>query len=201
MSRSIACRSLVQLAVTMAPILCMIRDTELLFAKKLTAQEKQLGPGRLKRMVRKFLKKIRPGERIMFVGISSQPYRARAKPLQQIYERLILFPRPNYGSRRSENEPLAFYSHHEDEELSSRRDSLRASDREAPRQDRSRGIERLGLALQRFHRRSNSSGDRKGSAQQTNTPVCHEQLHQPRISFLIPACKPQCSSTKSIKSK
>ena len=93
----------------MAPILCMIRDTELLFAKKLTAQEKQLGVSRLKRMVRKFLKKIRPGERIMFVGITSQPYRARAKPLQKIYERLILFPRPNYGSRRSENECLALH--------------------------------------------------------------------------------------------
>jgi hypothetical protein len=85
----------------MPPVLCMIRDTELLFSKKLTPQEKELEPGRLRRPIRRFIKKIKPGERIMFIGLSSQPYRARIKQLLQIYERIILFPSPNYGSRRS----------------------------------------------------------------------------------------------------
>jgi hypothetical protein len=80
----------------MPPILCIIRDTELIFSKKLTPQEKEF-----KRIIRKFIKKIKPGERIMFIGLSSQPYRARIKPLLQIYKYIILFPRPNYGSRRS----------------------------------------------------------------------------------------------------
>jgi len=85
----------------MSPILCMIRDTELLFSKKLTPQEKEFQPRRFKRIIRKFIKRIKPGERIMFIGLSSQPYRARIKLLLQIYEHIILFPKPNYGSRRS----------------------------------------------------------------------------------------------------
>jgi hypothetical protein len=83
----------------------MIRDTDLLFSKKLTTQEKEFEPRRLRRIIRKFIKKIKPGERIMFVGLSAQPYRARIKLLLQIYEHMILFPRPNYGSRRSKHQP------------------------------------------------------------------------------------------------
>ncbi|CAF2359008.1 unnamed protein product [Rotaria sp. Silwood2] len=84
----------------MPPVLCMIRDTELLFSKKLTPQEKAFEPSRFRRIIRKFIKKMKPGQRIMFIGMSSQPYRARIKQLLQIYEHIILFPRPNYGSRR-----------------------------------------------------------------------------------------------------
>lgn len=87
----------------MPPILCMIRDTEVIFSKKLTAQEKTFELRRLNRMMRKFINKIKPGQRIMFIGLSSQPYRARMKQFLQIYQHIILFPRPNYGSRRSKN--------------------------------------------------------------------------------------------------
>ncbi|CAF0994003.1 unnamed protein product [Adineta ricciae] len=89
-----------RLVLTMSPILCMIRDTELLFSKKLTQQEKQYEPKRFKRLIQRFIKRIKPGERIMFIGLSSQPYRARIKPLFQIYQNIVLFPKPNYGSRR-----------------------------------------------------------------------------------------------------
>ncbi|CAF0820478.1 unnamed protein product [Rotaria sordida] len=89
-----------RLVLVMPPVLCMIRDIELLFSKKLTPQEKTFEPSRFKRTIRKFIKTIKRGQRIMFIGISSQPYRARIKPLLQIYEHIILFPRPNYGSRR-----------------------------------------------------------------------------------------------------
>jgi hypothetical protein len=85
----------------MAPVICIVRDTELLFSKKLSSQEKEYQPRRLRGIMRKFIKRIKPGERIMFVGLSSQPYRARMKPLLQIFKHIILFPRPNYGSRRS----------------------------------------------------------------------------------------------------
>ncbi|CAF0723079.1 unnamed protein product [Rotaria sp. Silwood1] len=89
-----------RLVLTMPPVLCMIRDTEVLFSKKLTPQEKAFEPSRFRRTIGKFIKKIKPGQRIMFIGTSCQPYRARIKPLLQIYEHIILFPRPNYGSRR-----------------------------------------------------------------------------------------------------
>ena len=90
----------------MPPVLCMIHNTEFIFAKKLTPQEKELEPRRFRRAVRKFIKKIKPGERIMFVGISSRPHRALMKQVSQFYEHIILFPRPNYGSRRSKNHPI-----------------------------------------------------------------------------------------------
>ncbi|UJR26060.1 hypothetical protein I4U23_007406 [Adineta vaga] len=89
-----------RLASTISPILCMIRDTEILFSKKLTPQEKQYQSKRFKRVLQRFIKKLKPGERIMCIGLSSQPYRARIKPLLKIYEHIILFPKPNYGSRR-----------------------------------------------------------------------------------------------------
>ncbi|CAF1118521.1 unnamed protein product [Adineta steineri] len=89
-----------RLVLTMSPILCMIRDTELLFSKKLTLQEKEYEPKRFKRIMHKFIRKIKPGERIMFIGLSSQPYRARIKQLLKVYEHIILFTKPNYGSRR-----------------------------------------------------------------------------------------------------
>jgi len=84
----------------------MIRDTELLFSKKLTPQEKEFQPRRFKRIIRKFIKRIKPGERSMFIGLSSQPYRARIKQLLQIYKHIILFSRPNYGSRRSKTHSI-----------------------------------------------------------------------------------------------
>ncbi|CAF1409946.1 unnamed protein product, partial [Didymodactylos carnosus] len=68
--------------------------------KVLLAMVKRLSPVRLKRKIRAFMKKFKSGERVMLVGTSSQPYRARLKQLLQVYERIILFPRPNYGSRR-----------------------------------------------------------------------------------------------------
>ncbi|CAM4771441.1 unnamed protein product [Rotaria magnacalcarata] len=89
-----------RLVLMMPPVLCMIRDMEVIFSKKLTKQEKAIEPSRYKRALRKFLKSIKPGQRIMFVGLSSQPYRARIKQFLQIYQHIILFPRPNYGSRR-----------------------------------------------------------------------------------------------------
>lgn len=91
----------------MSPVICMIRDTELLFSKKLSVQEKQSEPKRFKRLVRQFIRRIKPGERLLFVGMSAQPYRARIKALSQIYEHVILFPKPNYGSRRSKAPPVS----------------------------------------------------------------------------------------------
>lgn len=90
----------------LSPIICLIRETEILFAKKLTAEEKSFEPRRYQRMIRKFLKKIKPGERILIVGLTHQPSRARVKPLLQLYQRLILFPRANYGSRHSRRDAL-----------------------------------------------------------------------------------------------
>lgn len=85
----------------MPPVICLVHDAELLFSKKLSSQEKEYQPRRLHKYLRQFAKKIKPGERILFVGLSSQVYRARIKPLFQIFKQFILFPRPNYGSRRS----------------------------------------------------------------------------------------------------
>jgi hypothetical protein len=85
----------------MGPVLCLIRQTEILFAKKLTDEEKALGLKEYRTFVRRLSKSIRPGERMMIIGLSSQPYRARVKAFVNFYPRIILFPRPNYGSRRS----------------------------------------------------------------------------------------------------
>ncbi|CAF4688221.1 unnamed protein product [Rotaria sp. Silwood1] len=81
------------------PTVIFINDCEKLFKKKLKPEEKQFEPKRLAKALPKWLKTIKPGDRVLLVGISHEPYQGVVKPMMKAFQRVILLPRPEYGTR------------------------------------------------------------------------------------------------------
>ncbi|CAF2772312.1 unnamed protein product [Rotaria sp. Silwood2] len=81
------------------PTIILINDCEKLFKKKLKPEEKQFEPKRLAKALPKWLKTIKPGDRVLLVGISHEPYQGVVKPMMKAFQRAILLPRPEYGTR------------------------------------------------------------------------------------------------------
>lgn len=63
----------------------------------------QLDPKRLKKDLPKSLKLIKGEDRVLIVGTSTDPLSADIKSLCKMYSKIILIPRPDYGSRCSKN--------------------------------------------------------------------------------------------------
>lgn len=61
----------------------------------------QLDPKRLKKDLLKSLKLIKGEDRVLIVGTSKDPQSAEIKSFCKMYSKIILIPRPDYGSRRS----------------------------------------------------------------------------------------------------
>lgn len=61
----------------------------------------QLDPRRLKKDFPKFLKMIKGEDRVLIIGTTKDPLNADIKSLCKIYSKIILIPRPDYGSRYS----------------------------------------------------------------------------------------------------
>lgn len=108
-----------------------IEDTEKMFYKKVPKEEKevflnkikaerhvvlvidlhakpfcmyiQLDPKRLKKDMLKSLKLIKGEDRVLIVGTTKDPLSAEIKSLCKMYSKIILIPRPDYGSRYSKN--------------------------------------------------------------------------------------------------
>ncbi len=63
----------------------------------------QFEPKRLGKALPKWLKLIKPGDRVLLVGISHEPYQGTVKPMLKAFSRVILLPRPEYGTRLCKN--------------------------------------------------------------------------------------------------
>jgi len=87
-----------KVAVELQPSVIYIGDAEKTFYKKKDKKDKT-EPTRLKKRLPKFLKLFKPGKRVLLVGTSKEPFKALARPLCKNYQRIIMVPRPNYGSR------------------------------------------------------------------------------------------------------
>lgn len=113
------------------PSVIWIGDTEKMFYKKVPKEEKeveyvsaqikaeqhchhleshssvfacaQLDPNRLKKDLPKSLKLIKGEDRVLIVGTTRDPSSADIKSLCKMYSKIILIPRPEYGSRFSKN--------------------------------------------------------------------------------------------------
>jgi len=88
-----------KVARAMQPAILMQRDAELGFMKKPPKGDKR-DPKRLKKDLPKFMKSLAPGERIMFLGATDQPWVADMGMLNQVFTRFIRVPKLFYGSRR-----------------------------------------------------------------------------------------------------
>lgn len=58
-------------------------------------------PKRLKKVLPKVLKSIKPEDRVLLVGTTHRPFDADIKPFCKVYKKIILIPRPDYASRLS----------------------------------------------------------------------------------------------------
>lgn len=63
----------------------------------------QLDPKRLKKDLPKSLKLIKGEDRVLIIGTTKDPSSADIKSLCKMYSKIILIPRPDYGSRYSKN--------------------------------------------------------------------------------------------------
>ena len=59
----------------------------------------QSDPKRLKKEIPKFLKLLKPEDRMLLVGTSRAPYECEMKGLTGAFQKIILIPRPDYASR------------------------------------------------------------------------------------------------------
>lgn len=110
-----------------------IEDAEKIFYKKVPKEEKevverganalltvvlfrwllcvcvQLDPKRLKKDLLKSLKLIKGEDRVLIVGTTKDPQSAEIKSFCKMYSKIILIPRPDYGSRCSKGEIFIFF--------------------------------------------------------------------------------------------
>ncbi|XP_073332987.1 dynein regulatory complex protein 11 [Pagrus major] len=88
-----------KVARLLQPSIIWIEDTEKMFYKKVPKEEKELDPKRLKKDLPKSLKLIKGEDRVLIIGTTKDPSSADIKSLCKMYSKIILIPRPDYGSR------------------------------------------------------------------------------------------------------
>ncbi|NWI58325.1 DRC11 protein, partial [Calyptomena viridis] len=80
------------------PSVVWIGNTEKLFSKAGRGEE-EMNLKRLGKMLTPFLKALKPQDRMLLVGTSSQPFEANIGPFCKVYQKIILIPRPDHLSR------------------------------------------------------------------------------------------------------
>ncbi|KAM9797036.1 dynein regulatory complex protein 11 [Syngnathus typhle] len=88
-----------KVARLMQPAVILIDGAEKMFYKKVPKEEKPLEPKRLKKDLPKALKLIKEEDRVLVIGTSKDPISAEIKSMCKMYTKVILIPRPDYGSR------------------------------------------------------------------------------------------------------
>uniref|UniRef100_A0A3Q1F917 IQ and AAA domain-containing protein 1-like n=1 Tax=Acanthochromis polyacanthus TaxID=80966 RepID=A0A3Q1F917_9TELE len=88
-----------KVARLLQPSVIWVEDAEKMFYKKVPKEEKELDPKRLKKDLLKSLKLIKGEDRVLLIGTTKDPLSADIKSLCKMYSKIILIPRPDYGSR------------------------------------------------------------------------------------------------------
>ncbi|XP_038128064.1 dynein regulatory complex protein 11 [Cyprinodon tularosa] len=88
-----------KVARLLQPSVIWIGETEKIFYRKVPREEEELDPRRLKKVLPKCLKLIKGEDRVLIIGTTRDPQSADIKALSKMYSKIILIPRPDYGSR------------------------------------------------------------------------------------------------------
>ncbi|XP_030637612.1 dynein regulatory complex protein 11 [Chanos chanos] len=88
-----------KVARQLQPSVIWIGDAEKTFYKKVPKSEKEMEPKRLKKDLPKMLKSIKAEDRVLVVGTTRRPFDAELKHLCKVYRKIVMVPRPDYGSR------------------------------------------------------------------------------------------------------
>uniref|UniRef100_A0A3Q3EA55 IQ motif containing with AAA domain 1 n=1 Tax=Hippocampus comes TaxID=109280 RepID=A0A3Q3EA55_HIPCM len=87
-----------KVARLMQPSVIWIGGAEKMFYKKVPKEER-IEPKRLKKDLPKSLKLIKEEDRVLIIGTCRDPINTDIKSLCKMYTKVILIPRPDYGSR------------------------------------------------------------------------------------------------------
>ncbi|XP_051930873.1 dynein regulatory complex protein 11 isoform X1 [Hippocampus zosterae] len=88
-----------KVARLMQPSVIWIGGAEKMFYKKVPKEERALEPKRLKKDLPKSLKLIKEEDRVLVIGTCRDPINTDIKSMCKMYTKVILIPRPDYGSR------------------------------------------------------------------------------------------------------
>ncbi|XP_074049439.1 IQ and AAA domain-containing protein 1-like isoform X2 [Macrotis lagotis] len=88
-----------KVARLLQPSVIWIGNAEKTFYKKVPREEKEMDPKRIKKDLAKALRFLHPGDRVMLIGTSDQPQLADIRNLCKTYERILMVPQPDYGTR------------------------------------------------------------------------------------------------------
>ncbi|XP_054236900.1 dynein regulatory complex protein 11 [Indicator indicator] len=88
-----------KVARQLQPSVLWIGETEKIFSKGARKAEEEANPGRLAKILPKFLKVLKAQDRVLLVGTTNRPFDANLKPFCDVYKKIILIPRPDYSSR------------------------------------------------------------------------------------------------------
>uniref|UniRef100_A0A3Q2Z6W1 IQ motif containing with AAA domain 1 n=1 Tax=Hippocampus comes TaxID=109280 RepID=A0A3Q2Z6W1_HIPCM len=88
-----------KVARLMQPSVIWIGGAEKMFYKKVPKEERAIEPKRLKKDLPKSLKLIKEEDRVLIIGTCRDPINTDIKSLCKMYTKVILIPRPDYGSR------------------------------------------------------------------------------------------------------
>nr|XP_023012366.1 IQ and AAA domain-containing protein 1 [Leptinotarsa decemlineata] len=84
----------------MQPSVIYMDCAERPFVKKIPKTDKS-DPKRLKKDLPKIIKNFSPEDRVLLIGTTNCPWDCDQKLLQQVYQKYLIIPRPNYSSRYS----------------------------------------------------------------------------------------------------
>uniref|UniRef100_A0A182NPR2 ATPase AAA-type core domain-containing protein n=1 Tax=Anopheles dirus TaxID=7168 RepID=A0A182NPR2_9DIPT len=86
-------------ARVLQPAVIAIEDVHRTFYKKVPPPEQPLDPTKLGKYLFKLLvKQLKPEDKVLLVATSNQPWLAKVGPLKKCFEKILLLPRPDYGS-------------------------------------------------------------------------------------------------------
>ncbi|XP_058483919.1 dynein regulatory complex protein 11-like [Solea solea] len=88
-----------KVARLLQPSVIWIGDAEKMFYKKVPKEEEEFLPKRLAAALPKQLKMIKGEDRVLIIGTTVDPTCANIKTLCKTYGKIIVIPRPDYGSR------------------------------------------------------------------------------------------------------
>lgn len=84
-------------AKAMQPSVIYIDEATAIFGKK--SSKVAYDNTRLKKDLPKAVKGLQPGERVLVLGVDRSPYDTDMKTLATVFQKILLIPKPDYGSR------------------------------------------------------------------------------------------------------
>ncbi|KFP82513.1 IQ and AAA domain-containing protein 1, partial [Acanthisitta chloris] len=100
-----------KVAKQLQPSVVWIGETEKAFSKAVPKAEEEMSSKHLGKMLPHFLKAVRATDRVLLVGTTTRPFDASLKRLCQVYQKIILIPRPDYLSRFGKYFSQALWKH------------------------------------------------------------------------------------------